>query len=304
MPTEAPSASAVAPSRDILHVVGAGEDRGVPFLMVHPAAASHEGAAAPTVLPLSGRFAWTVSGTRTCIGRWQGGSHLPCPTQAVVAADFVCRACSGVEVPECVFEPQCENDPSSCKCSFGPVPHVVYVAFYGPLAKVGLTQEWRVATRLREQGADAYFVAVHCNDRGTARAVERSVGFLYGIPEFRMPREILPQLARPVDWNLVVARAAALGERLAPRFGAPGPLQRIDDYPVRQPLGAVPHRVQPFGAHAGHWLGAKGQNLFYAAGRGASLDVGHAAISAVKRSDLLGRTITRDAEAAIGAARA
>ncbi len=270
-----------------LHLIAAGDDQGVPILIAASAAGGP-----PVPLALAGAFSWKVSGTRTCIGRWRSGTHEPCPTQAPVTSDFACLTCLGLETPECIFEPLCAADPASCHCPFGPLPHVVYAAFYGPLAKVGMTQAWRLGTRLREQGADAYFVAAQCSDRASARATERSIAFLYGIPEFRMPREILPQMARAVDWGIVQARAAALRDRLAARFTSPGPIVQIADHPVRQPLPSVPHRVQPFGRHAGTWLGAKGQNLFYEDERAGLVSGGHP-VAAIKCRDLLGRTITQ-----------
>jgi len=273
-----------------LHVVGAGEDRGVPFLM-----ATATSGGRPTAVALEGSFAWRVSGPRTCIGRWRGGEHVPCSTATPVTSDYVCLACGGLSSPECVFEPRCADDPASCTCPFGVVPHVVYIAFYGPLAKVGLTQGWRLATRLREQGADAYFVAAQCPDRGTARRTERSIAFVHGIPEFRSPREVLPQMARAVDWGLIAVRSEALAARLGDTY-APGPLVRIEDHPVQQPLGGVPRRVQPYGRHVGTWLGAKGQNLFYEEPH--RLDAARRPIAAIKCSDLLGRTVIGDGAAA------
>ncbi|MES2154940.1 MAG: DUF2797 domain-containing protein [bacterium] len=278
-------AAARAPPSDGFHVIASGEDDGVPFLLAVPS-----GGGPPSRVALEGAFAWRVSGPRTCVGRWDAGHHVPCPGQTAVGAEACCLPCSGLETPDCVFEPRCASDPASCHCPFGPVPHAVYVAFYGPLAKVGLTQEWRVPLRLREQGADAYFVASRQPDRAAARAAERALSFLYGVPEFRTPREILPQMARPVDWDLVAARAEAMRARLAERGAAPGPVVRVEDHLVSQPLPGAPRRVQPFGRHAGTWLGLKGQNLFYAApGR---LDVGRQAVAAIKLRDLLGRTVT------------
>jgi hypothetical protein len=210
-----------------------------------------------------------------------------------VAEESTCLPCSGLEAPDCVYEPRCQAAPETCRCPFGPIPHVVYAAFYGILPKVGMTQAWRLDTRLREQGADAYFVVAQKPDRATARITERQVAFLYRIPEWRTPREVLPQLVRPVPWADVESRAEALRARLADRFGPGGATVRIEDHPVRQPLPGAPRRVQPYGPHAGTWLGSKGQNLFYAeAPRPGRLAVGAAPVAALKRSDLPGRTLT------------
>lgn len=300
------------------HVVGYGEDAGVPLLLL-----ADGFGAAPRPVPLEGTFEWRISGTRTCIGKWAGAAHLACPTATPTVDDFVCASCSGLEAPDCVFEPRCINDPASCTCPFGPVPHIVYVAFFGPLAKVGLTQAWRLAARLREQGADAYVAAATCPDRASARLLERRISFRHGIPEFRGAREVLPQLVRPVEWNVIEARAAAVAQHLAPTTGPVGPLVRITDHPVDAPLPGVPRRVATHGEHAGTWLGAKGQNLFYqearrirpgasgapgvsgtsgAAGAGGGTQARlpwtvrgdgtiRPVVAALKRSDLLGRTV-------------
>ncbi|MEA3204087.1 MAG: hypothetical protein QOI63_1767 [Thermoplasmata archaeon] len=246
-------------------------------------------------VPLAGAFRWKVEGMRTCVGKAMAGAHVPCPEQRIVTQEAQCLACSGFESPECVFEPRCQADPASCTCvaSFKGVEHVVYAAFYGTLPKVGLTQAWRVQRRLREQGADAYFTIQAGLDRPTARMTERAVALLYGLPEHRSHREVLPLLARPVQWDLVERRADELRQRLSGRYAVEAATHRIADHPVQQPLPGPPRRAPTHGEHAGTWLGAKGNHLFYTeAPRPGRLAVGSAPIVGLKRSDLLGRHVT------------
>lgn len=270
------------------HIVGAGEGAGVPRLWL-------ERDGETQALPLVGDFHVHVGGPRLCVGRWSDGRLVPCPQGALVAGEARCGPCTGLEHPECVFEPLCRNDPSGCACarSFRGVEHVVYCAFHGTLPKVGMTQARRVGARLREQGADLYFVVARGIDRAGARALERAVSAVDGVPEHRSHRETLPQLARPVDWSAVEARARALAARLAARHPVDATLHRIDDHPVRQPLPARPRRVQPHGRHRGTWLGMKGNHLFYQEPPGPGrLDAGTGPVAAVKRSDLVGRFVT------------
>lgn len=189
-----------------------------------------------------------------------------------------------------MFEPKCLGDAAACTCSFGAEPHVLYCAMYGVEAKVGMTLRRRLATRLREQGADAYFAITQVRNRAEARQREKEVRLLHGIPEHVPHWRILPQLAQPVPWPQLEARARAIQARLAPRFSDLDPVvHRIQDHPVSQPMPERPARVLPDGEHAGTWLGGKGRHLFYrAAPSGASLG---RPILALKAGDLVGRTL-------------
>jgi hypothetical protein len=274
-----------------LHVLAV-PDRPTPRLLVVPAGA---GGGPVASIPLTGDFAFRAEPVRRCVGRWgDDGAHTPCPTAEPVSRHRQCGPCSGLEDPECVFEPKCRVDPAACSCvaTFKGVPHLVYMAFHGTLPKVGMTQAWRVAARLREQGADAWFAVQQCPDRGTARQVETQVSFLYGYPEHRSHLETLPQLARPVPWEVVARRADECRLRLEGNFEVERELHRIEDHPIAQPLGGVPRRVPTQGLHAGTWLGAKGTHLLYReAPREGRLHVGSAPLAAIKRNDLVGRRI-------------
>jgi hypothetical protein len=269
------------------HIVGVQDD--APGAMPQVLAQVQGGVRA---IALVDAFDWRLSGDRHCIGQWIDGKHVPCPTMELVTQDHVCRACSGLEHPECVFEPLCQNDPKACLClaTFAGVEHVVYLAFHGILPKVGLTQAWRVERRLREQGADAYFVLQRGLDRPTARLVEKQVSFRHNVPEFRTHKQTFAALTRPVAWEAIHERAAAWREKLAADF-EPGPTQTIERTALPVPLPSTPRLLQAYGHHAGRWLGAKGNHLFYAQRPGPHQLSTGMAVAALRRSDLLGRAL-------------
>ena len=246
-------------------------------------------------LHLAGDFAWRVHPVRRCVGQFDASfRHVPCPTDEPVSVHRQCKPCSGLDEPECIFEPRCQDDPAACTCltTFKGVPHVVYLAFHGTLPKVGMTLKRRVARRLWEQGADAYFVIQETADRPSARSIEKQVSYVYKLPEHRGHRETLPQLARPVPWPQIESRAAELRLRLEGQYDVERGLHKVADHPIAQPLPGTPRRVPAEGLHRGHWLGAKGNHLVYReAPRPDRLQAGSRPLAALKLSDLVGRRI-------------
>lgn len=272
-----------------MHVLGLQVDRTVAALVADPAAGGIRS------LPLAGDFAWRLSPVRRCVGTFDGFVHKPCPTQEPVSIHRQCGACMGLDDAECVFEPRCQDNPSACTCltSFKDVPHVVYLAFHGTLPKVGMTSRRRVGRRLFEQGADAYLVLQACADRGTARSIEKQVSYVHKIPEHRSHRETLPQLARPVPWATIEARAAEHLERLRRHYDVEPTLHRVEGHALQQPLPGVPRRIPTQGVHRGTWVGAKGNHLVYHENRRRDrLESGTRALAALKIGDLVGRTLT------------
>jgi len=89
-------------------------------------------------------LAYTL-GERRCAGVLTDDGHLDCgrddaPYCAQHASTWVCAKCTGT----------CLKAEMDCL-----EPHAVYLAAFAPdTVKVGVTREWRLATRLREQGAD------------------------------------------------------------------------------------------------------------------------------------------------------
>ncbi len=271
-----------------MHVLGFGAEAG----RVHVLAVQ-DGARDVERLALDGTFSWRVRPVRRCVGQFDASfRHVPCPTDEPVSVHRQCGPCSGLDDAACVFEPRCQDDPAACTCltTFKGVPHAVYLAFHGTLPKVGMTTSRRLGRRLWEQGADAYLVIQQTGDRPSARSIEKQVSYVYRIPEHRAHRETLPQLARPVPWPQIEARAAELRQRLAPQYAIEPVLHRVEGHPIAQPLGATPRRVPSEGLHRGLWVGAKGNHLVYReAPRSDRLQPG--ALAALKLSDLVGRRV-------------
>jgi len=82
---------------------------------------------------------------RHCAGAVTESGHIPCRKSAAPQcpqhrSTWVCAKCTG----------ECLKDEMDCV-----EPHAVYLAAFAPdVFKVGVTKEWRLETRLREQGAD------------------------------------------------------------------------------------------------------------------------------------------------------
>lgn len=276
-----------------MHVIGTSWHDGTPWLRVADGDRLRD-------LPPEGAFDWTLE-ERTCTGYWSdddGWAWRPCPDRAPVGHDTQCLLCfrgrgdpaRRDDNPACIFEPVCRDRPDDCRCSFGgrdePVPHIVYLAMYGRLGKVGMTMERRVETRLREQGADAYVVLQRTPDRQTARATEQTIATLTGLPEWRRHDEILPQWSRPVDRAAIEAAATQWMADLETRFDVESTIHHLDH---GAPLPATPRKAYPEARMAGEWMGARGPYWFCdVAG---PLDVGTPRILAIRRGDLTGRWI-------------
>jgi hypothetical protein len=84
-------------------------------------------------------------GARRCAGTLDGTTHRDCEREATPYCDqhtstWVCARCTG----------SCLKDEMDCYDG-----HAIYLAAFAPATfKVGVTKEWRLRTRLREQGAD------------------------------------------------------------------------------------------------------------------------------------------------------
>ena len=84
-------------------------------------------------------------GRRRCAGTLDGTTHRDCENAAAPYCDrhastWVCARCTGTCLKD---EMDCYDD------------HAIYLAGFAPdTFKVGVTKEWRLRTRLREQGAD------------------------------------------------------------------------------------------------------------------------------------------------------
>jgi hypothetical protein len=225
----------------------------------------------PCSLALRGEFDWQVSQRQVAqaVPAWVFEPRRP-PSAVPIPADAPPEART--------WDPLCDQ------------PHAVYLAFFGTLAKVGMTVAERLPLRLREQGADAGFAVAILPDRAEARAFERTFSVRHKVPEVRRAREVLPRLARLRDDVRIERAIAAWRRRL--RDTEAGDVVRITDAPLARPLPAVPGWVPAPGRHAGRWLGALGHHVFYVpVASAAGLDVGGRPVLALRRQDLVGRWI-------------
>ncbi|EMA39706.1 DUF2797 domain-containing protein [Halobiforma nitratireducens] len=128
-------------------------------------------------------------GDRRCAGVLDDGAHVACDRPSAPYCEYhtdtwVCARCTGTCLKD---EMDCFED------------HAVYLAAFAPdTFKIGVTREWRLETRLREQGADR---AVH----------------LYTVSNGRIAREIEAAIARRLTDRVrtgtkVAALASAVDE--------------------------------------------------------------------------------------------
>ena len=110
-------------------------------------------------------LAYTL-GERHCAGAVVDGEHRVCEAPATPycvehASTWVCAKCTG----ECLkAEMDCLD------------PHAIYLAAFAPdVVKVGVTREWRLETRLHEQGADRAAHLRTVEDGRIAREIEADI---------------------------------------------------------------------------------------------------------------------------------
>jgi len=110
-------------------------------------------------------LAYTL-GERRCAGTLHDGEHIACDADAAPYCDqhshvWVCARCTG----------ECLKDEMDCFDD-----HAVYLAAFAPdTFKVGVTKEWRLETRLREQGADRAAHIRTVDDGRAARRIEAGI---------------------------------------------------------------------------------------------------------------------------------
>ena len=132
-------------------------------------------------------------GDRRCAGVLDGATHHDCENEAAPYCDrhsstWVCARCTGT----------CLKDEMDCY-----EEHAIYLAAFAPATfKIGVTREWRLDTRLREQGADrAAHLRTVSNGR-IAREIESQLAKEY-TDRVRVPEKVAG-LHRDVDadaWN-------------------------------------------------------------------------------------------------------
>ena len=206
-----------------------------------------------------------VGRRRTCVGRFEGDGHIACPRGETVSRFVQCPSCaeeSFIPHQECIFEPRCEGE--LCDVEFCRREHVLYMAFYGALAKIGMSSTRRVERRLVEQGADAYAIVGAFPNRKSAREAEKDISSRLRVPQFYRQVQLLENLARPVDRSAIERLHSSLGSSLSGRFDLEiEDIVWLDSYPIDLPLDSPPKLVDTPGRHKGELLGVKGRWLIY-----------------------------------------
>lgn len=222
-----------------------------------------------------------ISGDPHCVGRWEDGSHVPCPASREPYRGFgQCYECLVQDVPDpaCIFEPHCST--RSCGAPFCQVEHVVYITAFRRNFKVGMTQHRRMRTRAMEQGADGMLPLLTLKDRYSARAFEGVISKTMGLPQVVRSHVKLANMVKRRDLGEISRDLMQLKEDLlmlmddierradpaakiskGPAEFKEGPIL-IDDYPLEEPL---PSRPKMFKKERviGKVLGYKGNYLLF-----------------------------------------
>lgn len=137
---------------------------------------------------------------RHCAGTVHDGDHVACENPDAPYCDahtdvWVCARCTGT----------CLKDEMDCHES-----HAIYLAAFAPdVFKVGVTREWRLGTRLREQGADRAAHVRTVPDGRIAREVESELATTSDLVDrVRVPTKVRG-LSRSVDgdaWRTLLDR--------------------------------------------------------------------------------------------------
>ena len=226
-----------------------------------------------------------VGSRKRCVGRFEGERYVPCPYGAAVTRFSQCGKCAAevfIEDQECIFDPKCEGE--RCDNEFCKRPHVLYLAFYGTMPKVGMSSTRRVERRLVEQGADAFAIIGTYPNRFRAREAEKAISAETGLPQWYKQQTILANFSRPLDVAGIEARYGELKQVLEAREGCSvESLRPISGYPLALPLPGVPQLQETPGMHRGRLLGVKGKWLLYDS---------HG-LRALSMPDLVGRFVSR-----------
>lgn len=223
---------------------------------------------------------------RTCIGRWEGDTYIPCPKKTQVSNFSQCQECASesfIPFQECIFDPKCDGE--MCDVQFCKREHVLYLAFYDTKVKVGMSSSRRVERRLVEQGADAFAIIGSFGTRKKARDAEKEISSRLGVPQAFRQEVLLENFARPIDVRGIEEQFRRLARSLREQFSLdPEDLRLLTDYPIDLPLREKPRLETTWGRHRGELLGIKGKWMVYES----------KGIKALSLADLPSRHIARD----------
>ncbi len=235
---------------------------------------------------------WRVTNRRICTGRFTDAGYRPCPVQRPVYRFNQCDECGFIPDMECIFDPKCGGD--YCDTTFCSREHAVYLAFYGPVPKVGMTGIHRIRERMVEQGADAYTVLALADNRWAARGLEKEIagelglrqsirgntalGFLHNVDSpGSAGRKACEEFVSRVDVQTLEECAMRFLDSLTLRqreenipdhdlFDFEDSMKNLEilsEYPIDLPLDAVPVLSPTIGMHTGEVIGLKGKFLIY-----------------------------------------
>jgi len=207
---------------------------------------------------------WNISEERRCVGRFNEGCYLPCPSKRKVERFDQCESCASVWIghQECIFEPRCDGN--KCDSEICRRKHVVYIAFHGDLIKIGMTSGSRLKERGIEQGADAIAPLVDCPNRMEARAIENQVSHLLKARQTVSKKESLRTILRETDRSMYQSKyddVLAQVTKVVPTKNAP--LEMLDRYPLDLTSQGHVEVSTLEGRHAGEVIGVKGKFLVY-----------------------------------------
>lgn len=232
---------------------------------------------------------FSASENKICTGKMEDDEYIPCPQQVKLTKNTTCMRCSSPAIPvlECVFEPRCEGE----RCGsplFCTRPHVVYLALYSNLIKVGMTSEKRFEERITEQGADAAAEIFVCRNRLEARTLEKEISARFKIPQEIKPGALMKQwVTAPSMPQMQNVYSTYLQKISTWKKPLNKDLDTFDKYPITTRPKSPPKIVHSKGKHTGSVMGIKGRFLVYSTPKGAR---------ALDLSDLVGRTIFINAD--------
>lgn len=227
-------------------------------------------------------LAMDISNEKHCVGRMDNTRIVQCPNHARVTRYQRCDECSDPHIPDqrCIFEPRCQG--ASClvedhlgeSIEFCSRPHVVYLAFYGGSVKIGLSSGRRIRKRCIEQGADAFAVIAHAENRYQGRSIEKQLGREFGIRQSYSNHEFLRIISRKVKAREISERYREMTSSLNGNpLAEVGDLELLEGFPIDLPLRSIPRETTTPGLHMGKIYGIKGRFLIYESGGLSALNI-------------------------------
>ncbi|MCX6777980.1 MAG: DUF2797 domain-containing protein [Candidatus Micrarchaeota archaeon] len=204
-------------------------------------------------LVLEGDIDFDLSTSRYCIGFSSPFGVFPCPEQKI-SRGTQCASCRSKELTcaRCTGECVVEQNFSECMRT----PHIVYLASFGGIVKVGVSGKERYPKRWLEQGADCAVVVAESKSGMEARQTESLLAWHFGF-KTALTTSMKISLLRETPQKSKLALEAAVA-RLA-KFPSLEPSEIVDLSPNYPKLNCMPSLTNQL---AGRVIGAKGNILF------------------------------------------